>query len=83
VQFVVNALVGTKVAITSSRPQTTRTNIRGVFNGEGLQVVFVDTPGVHRPRTALGERLNSVVTASLADADAVVFVVDAREVWNT
>jgi GTP-binding protein Era len=73
----VNALVGTKVAITSSRPQTTRTNIRGVFNGEGLQVVFVDTPGVHRPRTALGERLNSVVTASLADADAVLFVVDA------
>ena len=73
----VNSLVGTKVAITSPRPQTTRTNIRGVFNGDDIQVVFVDTPGLHRPRTALGARLNSVVGASLADADAVVFVIDA------
>jgi len=73
----VNGLVGTKVAITSPRPQTTRTNIRGVFNGDDLQVVFVDTPGIHRPRTALGARLNAIVTASLADADAAVFVVDA------
>lgn len=73
----VNGLVGTKVAITSSRPQTTRTNIRGIFNGDELQIVFVDTPGVHRPRTALGARLNAVVMASLADADAAVFVLDA------
>ena len=55
----VNALVGTKVAITSSRPQTTRNTIRGVYNDDDLQVVFVDTPGLHRPRTALGERLNA------------------------
>jgi len=73
----VNALVGTKVAITSPRPQTTRSGIRGVLNGDDLQVVFVDTPGVHRPRTALGTRLNAIVSASLADADAVVFVVEA------
>jgi len=73
----VNALVGTKVAITSPRPQTTRSGIRGVLNADDLQVVFVDTPGVHRPRTALGTRLNAIVSASLADADAVVFVVEA------
>jgi GTP-binding protein Era len=73
----VNALVGTKVAITSPRPQTTRAGIRGVLNAQDLQVIFVDTPGVHRPRTALGTRLNAIVAASLADADAAVFVVEA------
>jgi GTPase len=73
----INALVGTKVAITSERPQTTRNVIRGVVHRPELQVVLVDTPGVHRPRTALGERLNARVTESLADADAAVFVVDA------
>lgn len=73
----INALVGTKVAITSPRPQTTRTTIRGILHRDDLQVVFVDTPGLHRPRTALGARLNGVVTASLADSDAVVFVIEA------
>lgn len=73
----VNGLVGTKVAITSPRPQTTRSNIRGIFNADDLQVVFVDTPGLHRPRTVLGTRLNGIVMAALADADAAVFVVDA------
>ncbi len=73
----INALVGSKVAITSSRPQTTRNVIRGVVHRPDLQVVLVDTPGVHRPRTALGERLNERVTESLRDADAVVLVIDA------
>jgi GTP-binding protein Era len=73
----VNALVGTKVAITSPRPQTTRNSIRGIVDRDGLQVVLVDTPGLHRPRTALGDRLNLVVEGSLAESDAVVFVVDA------
>jgi len=75
----VNALVGTKVAITSPRPQTTRNVIRGVVHRDGLQVVFVDTPGLHRPRTALGERLNRLVGDSLAEADAVLFVLDATQ----
>jgi GTP-binding protein Era len=75
----VNALVGTKVAITSPRPQTTRNVIRGVLHGADLQVVFVDTPGLHRPRTALGERLNRLVGDSLAEADAVLFVLDATQ----
>jgi len=73
----INALVGTKVAITSERPQTTRNVIRGVVHRPDLQIVLVDTPGVHRPRTALGERLNQRVVDSLADADAVVLVIDA------
>ena len=75
----VNALVGTKVAITSPRPQTTRNTVRGIVDGDGLQVVLVDTPGLHRPRTALGERLNRLVEGSLSEADAVLFVLDATQ----
>ena len=75
----VNALVGAKVAITSPRPQTTRNTIRGVLTTAEAQLVFVDTPGLHRPRTALGERLNRLVEGTLAEADAVVFVLDATQ----
>ncbi|NNF68743.1 MAG: GTPase Era, partial [Acidimicrobiia bacterium] len=73
----VNALVGSKVSITSKRPQTTRNTIRGVLTGDDFQIVFVDTPGLHKPRTALGSRLNQLVHGSLADADVVLFVIDA------
>ena len=73
----VNAMVGTKVAITSSRPQTTRNAIRGVVTGEGYQLVLVDTPGLHKPRTELGNRLNQLVAGTLSEADVVLFVVDA------
>ena len=73
----VNALVGAKVAITSMRPQTTRNTIRGIVDRPDLQIVLVDTPGIHRPRTALGERLNALATASLGEADAAVFVIEA------
>jgi GTP-binding protein Era len=75
----VNALVGSKVAITSPRPQTTRNVVRGVLDVEGAQIVFLDTPGLHKPRTVLGERLNRVVGGTLAEADAVVFVLDATQ----
>ncbi len=73
----VNRMVGMKVTITSSRPNTTRRSVRGVLNREGVQAVFVDTPGLHRPRTDLGLRLNDHVEEALADVDAVVVVVDA------
>jgi len=73
----VNRLVGTKVSITSTRPQTTRNAIRGVVNGDGYQIVLVDTPGLHKPRTELGNRLNSLVYGTLAESDAVVFVIDS------
>jgi GTP-binding protein Era len=74
-----NALVGTKVAITSSRPQTTRRAIRGIVNRPGAQLVVVDTPGLHRPRTLLGERLDSLVRATLAEVDVIGFCLPAAE----
>jgi GTP-binding protein Era len=74
----VNALVGTKVAITSPRPQTTRNAVRGVVTvPDEFQAVFVDTPGLHKPRNALGERLNHLVYGTLSDADCVLFLLDA------
>ena len=75
----VNALVGEKVAITSPRPQTTRNTIRGILNKPGMQIVFVDTPGLHKPRTALGNRLNRLVYGSLEETDGVLFVLDATQ----
>jgi GTP-binding protein Era len=73
----VNRLVGQKVAIVSDIPQTTRRGIRGVLTRGDAQVVFTDTPGLHKPRTALGRRLNDVVADAVAGVDAVVQVVDA------
>jgi GTPase len=67
----VNALVGAKVAITSSRPQTTRHVVRGIVHRPDAQLVIVDTPGLHRPRTLLGERLNHLVTTTWAEVDVV------------
>jgi GTP-binding protein Era len=75
----VNAMVGEKVAITSSRPQTTRNTIRGIINRDDVQLVLVDTPGLHKPRTALGSRLNRLVYGSLEETDAVLFVLDATQ----
>ncbi len=74
-----NALVGTKVAITSGRPQTTRHAVRGIVHRPDSQLVLVDTPGLHRPRTLLGERLNDVVRATLSEVDIVGFCVPANE----
>jgi GTP-binding protein Era len=73
----VNRLVGRKVAITSSRPQTTRSAIRGVRNTPSSQLVLVDTPGLHRPKTALGERTNERARATLAEVDVICMVVEA------
>ena len=73
----VNAMVGTKVSIVSPRPNTTRSQVRGVLNRPDAQVVFVDTPGLHKPKTALGERMNESATSSLDDVDAVVALVEA------
>ncbi len=73
----VNRIVGTKVTITSPRPNTTRAQVRGVLNRPDAQVVFVDTPGLHRPRTALGERMNDAASSSMEDVDVVVAMVEA------
>ena len=73
----VNALVGSKVSITSNVAQTTRSAVRGVVGLPHAQAVLIDTPGYHRPRTLLGERLNEVVRMAWSDVDLVLFVVDA------
>jgi GTP-binding protein Era len=73
----VNAIVGEKVAIVSDKPQTTRRGIRGIVSTDEAQVVFVDTPGFHKPRTALGSRMNEIVGESTEGVDAIVLVVDA------
>ena len=74
-----NALVGEKVAITSSKPQTTRRAIRGIVHQKDGQLILVDTPGIHRPRTLLGERLNNLVQSTLSDVDVIGFCVPADE----
>ena len=74
-----NALVGEKVAITSSKPQTTRRAIRGIVHRDSGQLIIVDTPGMHRPRTLLGERLNTIVQDTLAEVDIIGLCVPANE----
>ena len=74
-----NALVGEKVAITSSKPQTTRRAIRGIVHEPHGQLIIVDTPGMHRPRTLLGERLNSIVQTTLGDVDVIGLCLPANE----
>lgn len=74
-----NALVGTKVAITSKRPQTTRHTIRGIVHREDFQIVLVDTPGLHRPRTLLGKRLNDLVRDTYAEVDVIGLCIPADE----
>jgi len=75
----VNAICGQKVSIVSDKPQTTRVRVRGVLTRPGSQIVFVDTPGLHKPVTALGERVNATALESTGDADVVCLVVDATQ----
>jgi GTP-binding protein Era len=74
-----NALVGAKVAITSNRPQTTRHTIRGIVHRENFQIILVDTPGLHRPRTLLGQRLNDLVKDTYSEVDIIGWCVPADE----
>jgi len=75
----VNSLVGSKVAITSRHPNTTRTAIRGIISRKDVQLVLVDTPGVHKPKTALGQRLNDVAQESMESVDIVALCIPANE----
>ena len=75
----VNALVGTKIVITSHHPNTTRNPIRGIINRDNFQMIVVDTPGMHKPKTALGTRLNSMVNENIDATDAVVLCLPANE----
>jgi GTP-binding protein Era len=72
-----NRILGSKVSIVSDKPQTTRTEVRGILDRPDAQVVFVDTPGIHKPRTLLGERLNDTAHHATGDVDVVVMLIDA------
>jgi GTP-binding protein Era len=74
-----NRILGHKVSIVSDKPQTTRHRIQGVLTRSDAQVVFVDTPGIHKPRTALGERLNMTAESTIGDVDVAVLVLDATQ----
>ena len=78
-----NAIVGRKVAITSSKPQTTRNMIQGIYNDEDTQIVFVDTPGIHKPNHKLGTYLNEQAYFSINDVDVVLMLLDISEEFGT
>ena len=73
-----NNIIGSKVAITSSKPQTTRNIIQGIYNEENTQIIFVDTPGIHKPNHKLGQVLNKQAYQSIHDVDAILFLIDAK-----
>ena len=74
-----NSILGTKISIVTNKSQTTRNNIKGIYTKDDVQIVFLDTPGIHEPHKKLNESLNSMAYASIKDADGVVLVVDAKE----
>lgn len=75
----INSIIGRKVAITSNKPQTTRNIIQGIYNEDKTQIVFVDTPGIHKPNNKLGQTLNKQAYYSINDNDIILFLVDASE----
>lgn len=77
-----NSIVGKKVAITTSKPQTTRNIIQGIYNEEDTQIVFVDTPGIHKPNNKLGQTLNKQAYYSMEDTDILLWIVDAKEPYG-
>ena len=73
----INSLIGEKIAAIANKCQTTRTAIKGIVNRENSQIIFIDTPGIHKPKTKLGETMNDTAWNSLKDADITVFIIDA------
>src|SRR5512139_2180596 len=74
-----NALLGQKVSIVSSKPQTTRDRLLGILTSEAVQVIFIDTPGIHAPKNSLGQYMVSTATGAIGEADVIVFLVDVTE----
>lgn len=77
-----NSIIGKKVAITTSKPQTTRNIIQGIYNEDDVQIVFVDTPGIHKPNDKLGQTLNKQAYYSMEDTDIILWIVDAKEPYG-
>ncbi len=78
-----NSLLEMKLAIISSKPQTTRNSIRGIYNDEDSQIIFVDTPGIHKPKHELGNYMNKVSFSTLTDMDVILFLIDVNEEFGT
>ena len=78
-----NSILGKRIAITSDKPQTTRNMIQGIYNDEDTQIVFVDTPGIHKPKSKLGKVLNKQAYFTINDVDIVILVVDISEKIGT
>lgn len=78
-----NSIIGSKIAITSNKPQTTRNTIQGIYNEEDTQIIFVDTPGIHKPNHKLGTYLNKQAYTSINDVDVVLFLVSAKDELGT
>ena len=74
-----NNIMGRKIAITSAKPQTTRNTIQGIYNDDDTQIIFIDTPGIHKPKYKLGKHLNKQSYVAIDDVDLIVFVVDATQ----
>ena len=79
----INAIIGKKVAITSNKPQTTRNVIQGIYNEKDTQIIFVDTPGVHKPNHKLGKYLNKQVYSNIDDVDVILMLVDGSQNLGT
>ena len=78
-----NSIIGKKIAITSNKPQTTRNIIQGIYNEDDTQIVFVDTPGIHKPNHKLGTYLNKQAYYSIDDVDIILFLIDATQACGT
>ena len=78
-----NAIIGEKISIVSAKPQTTRGKITGIYNRDNLQLVFIDTPGVHKPKNKLGEKMIREINEAVSDIDCAVLVVEPRSPGKT
>ena len=76
---IINSLVGEKVSAIANKPQTTRTRIKGIINRENLQIIILDTPGIHKPKSKLGNTMVENAISSIPDVDIVLYVIDAKE----
>lgn len=79
---ILNAIIGSKISIVTSKNQTTRNSIQGIYNDDDSQIIFIDTPGIHKPRSVLGEMMDKASYSSIRDCDIALFIVDARKKFD-
>ena len=79
---ILNAIIGSKISIVTSKNQTTRNSIQGIYNDDDSQIIFIDTPGIHKPRSVLGEMMDKASYSSIRDCDIALFIVDASKKFD-